>query len=36
MSVGIDPSSQPIEALKYLEESLPYVLVDRNEYANTS
>ena len=36
MSVGIDPSSQPIEALKYLEESLPYILVDRNEYANTS
>ncbi len=36
LSVGIDPSSAPVEALKYIEESLPYTLVDRNEFANTS
>lgn len=36
LGVGIDPSSAPIEALKHIEESLPYILVERNEYANTS
>ena len=36
LSVGIDPSSPPIEALKYLEEWLPYVIVEQNEYITTS
>ena len=36
LSVGIDPNSSSVEALKYIEESLPYTIVDRNEYANTS
>lgn len=36
LGVGIDPSSAPVEALKYIEESLPYIIVDGNEYANTS
>ena len=36
LSVGIDPNSSSVEALKYIEESLPYTIVDRNEYANTA
>ncbi len=36
LSVGIDPNSAPIEALKYIEESLPYTIVERNEFANSS
>lgn len=36
LSVGINPESVVIESMKYIEESLPYVIVEANEYANTS
>ena len=32
ISVGIDPSVPRVMALKYIEESIPYTLVERNEY----
>lgn len=32
LQIGIDPKSPTIEALKYLEESLPYITVQHNEY----
>jgi LCP family protein required for cell wall assembly len=36
LSVGINPNSVPVEALKYIEEALPYILVEQNEYITTS
>lgn len=36
LSVWIDPSSLPVEAIKYIESSIPYILVESNEYINNS
>ena len=35
IEVGINPKSPTIEALKYLEEGLPYIIVPHNEYIST-
>lgn len=36
LSIGIDPESQSVKALKSLEEKIPYSIVNRNEYVTTS
>ncbi len=36
LKVGIDPESERILSLKYLEEAIPYTIVEHNEYINTS
>jgi hypothetical protein len=36
LRVGIDPESLGVEALKKLEEKIPYTLVERNEFVTTS
>lgn len=35
VNVWIHPESDTVTALRYIEESLPYTIVDRNEYINT-
>jgi hypothetical protein len=34
--IGIDPESSVVSGLKYLEESIPYSIVERNEYISSS
>ena len=34
LNIGINPESAVIKALKHIEESIPYVIVARNEYIN--
>lgn len=36
LTIGIDPSSTRVVALKYIEEAIPYSIVEHNEYINTS
>ncbi len=36
LNIGISPLSIAVLALKHLEEAIPYTLVERNEYINTS
>ena len=34
LNIGINPESSIVKALKHIEESIPYVIVPRNEYIN--
>ena len=34
LNIGINPESAVVKALKHIEESIPYVIVARNEYIN--
>jgi LCP family protein required for cell wall assembly len=36
LSVWIDPASTTVESLKYIEEAIPIIVVEKNEYANNS
>jgi hypothetical protein len=36
LKVGIDPNTERVLGLKYLEEAIPYSIVEHNEYINTS
>lgn len=34
LNIGINPESSIVKALQYIEESIPYIIVPRNEYVN--